>query len=195
MIAPTDPNGSMFRDAHDDLSLAFDLAPVGLCVSRERVIQNCNQTFAAMFGYSEHELSGQTLAVLYPTPQEFEIVGRRGAQVMRETGMYSDERIMRHRSGRLFWCHVAGRSMNKNQPFACAVWMFEDLSDKRPVSVQLTARERQIAQLLATGQSSKQIGKTLNISHRTVEAHRARLMRKLDAGSASEMIARLVGVF
>lgn len=195
MSALNQANVACAQGPDNDLALAFHLAPVGLCVSRERVIRNCNQTFEAMFGYQPGELNGQTLAVLYPTQQEFETTGRRGAQVMRETGVYSDERIMRHKSGRLFWCHVAGRSMERNQPFACAVWMFEDLSGKRPVTVQLTSRERQVAQLLATGQSSKHIGKALNISHRTVEAHRARLMRKLDAGSAPEMIARLVGLF
>jgi PAS domain S-box-containing protein len=195
MTVLSDPDLTAGARSDDDLTLAFHLAPVGLCVSRERVIRNCNQTFATMFGYQASELNGQTLAVLYPTPQEFEVTGRRGAQAMRETGFYSDERIMRHKSGRLFWCHVAGRSMDKSQPFECAVWMFEDLSGKRTVTVELTARERQIAQLLATGQSSKHIGRALSISHRTVEAHRARLMRKLDAGSSSEMIAKLVGLF
>ncbi len=36
--------------ADTDLTLAFDLAPVGLCVSRERMIQRCNAAFGTMFG-------------------------------------------------------------------------------------------------------------------------------------------------
>lgn len=178
----------------ENLGLAFDLAPVGLCVSRDRIIQHCNEAFASMFGYRSDQLIGQTLATLYPTQQEFENVGQRGYQSMRETGRYSDERIMRHQSGRLFWCHVAGRAMARDEPFACAVWMFEDISEKRPVVVELTTREREVAQFLVTGQSSKQIARQLGISPRTVEAHRARLMSKLGVASASEMIARLVGL-
>ncbi|OHC71482.1 MAG: helix-turn-helix transcriptional regulator [Rhodocyclales bacterium RIFCSPLOWO2_02_FULL_63_24] len=180
--------------SQDDLALAFDLAPVGLCVSRERVIQRCNEALASMFGFGVAELAGQSLACLYPSSREFENIGARGWAAMRETGGYSDERIMRHRSGRLFWCHVAGRSLDRNDPFACAVWMFEDISAKRPVQADLTAREREIVQFLATGETSKQIARRLDISPRTVEAHRARMIKKLGANSAGELISRLVGV-
>lgn len=178
----------------DDLSLCFDLAPVGLCVSRNRVIQRCNEALANMFGYAPAELAGQSLATLYPSATEFEHIGQRGYPVMRETGFYRDDRIMRHRSNRLFWCHVAGRSLDRNDPFACAVWMFEDISAQRPVVGNLTIREREIAQHLATGMTSKQIARQLAISPRTVEAHRARLMKKLGVASHTEMISRLVGL-
>jgi len=179
---------------HDDLQLAFDLAPVGLCVSRSRVIQRCNQAFAAMFGYEAHELAGRTLASLYPSEQEGERIGEQAYPVLRAEGCYSDERIMRHRDGTLFWCHVSGRSLDRSKPYACAVWMFEDISKRRPVTADLTAREREIAKFLSLGQTSKEIARHLGISPRTVEAHRARLMRKLQVRTHTEMIARLVGL-
>ena len=182
------------RLSQDDLALAFDLAPVGLCVSRERLIQRCNEALAAMFGFSVEALTGQSLACLYPSTAEFENIGSRGWSAMRKTGRYSDERIMRHRSGRLFWCHVAGRSLDQADPFACAVWMFEDISAKRSVQVKMTAREREIVQFLATGETSKQIARRLNISPRTVEAHRARLIKKLGVSTAGELISRLAGI-
>jgi len=180
--------------SHDDLALAFDLAPVGLIVSRERIIQRCNEAFASMFGYSSGELCGKSTACLYPSIAEYENIATRGLAAMRETGTHSDERIMRHRSGWLFWCHVLGRSLDKRDPFACAVWMFEDISARRPVRAELTTREREIVQYLATGKTSKQIGRELGISPRTVEAHRARLIRKLGVSSHTELISRLVGI-
>lgn len=178
----------------DDLALAFDLAPVGLCVSRDRVIERCNAAFATMFGCSAAELLGQSLACLYPSAAEFEHIGAQGLSEMQRSGHYSDERIMRHRSGRLFWCHVAGRSLRREQPFAYAVWMFEDISARRPVAVPLTTREREIVRQLAAGLGTKEIARLLAVSPRTIDGHRARLMRKLGARSASEMIARLVGL-
>lgn len=33
----------------------FELAPVDLCYSRDRIIQRCNTSFAAMFGYDSAE--------------------------------------------------------------------------------------------------------------------------------------------
>ncbi|MFT3965914.1 MAG: helix-turn-helix transcriptional regulator [Sphingobium sp.] len=45
----------------------------------------------------------------------------------------------------------------------------------------LTPREREVLAGIARGMTNKQIGIDLGISHRTVEVHRARLMRKLGA--------------
>ena len=177
----------------ETLELAFSLAPVGLCVSRDRFVETCNEAFAEMFGYEVHDLVGKPLAPLYPSLDEFRHVGNMGLPVMRDRGVYSDERIMRRRDGSLFWCHVAGRALDRSDPFACAVWMFEDISQRRPVTTSLTLREREIAQQLVTGATSKQIARTLGISPRTVEAHRGRLMKKFDAATQGELLARLLG--
>lgn len=146
-----------------------------------------------MFGYDERELIGQSLEQLYPSRHEFEHIGERASQIMREHGRYSDDRLMRHKSGRLFWCHVLGRALNMTAPLVEAAWVFEDLSVRWPVSAELTTREREIAQLLVLGKSSKVIGRELAISPRTVEAHRARLMNKMNVSSVGQLVARLIG--
>lgn len=179
--------------AADDISLAFSLAPIGLLVSRQRIIQTYNAAFAQMFGYDKDALSGESFARIYPSNVEFEQIGNRVLGSMRETGFSNDQRIMRHQSGRLFWCRVEGRCLNQNDPFAAAVWSFSDLSAARPVTAEFTPREREIAQFLVTGKTSKEIARQLGISHRTIEAHRARLMKKLNASTPGEMIARLAG--
>jgi DNA-binding CsgD family transcriptional regulator len=61
------------------------------------------------------------------------------------------------------------------------------------VTATLTVREREIAQQLVAGATSKQIARALAISPRTVEAHRARLLKKFGASSIGELVARLVG--
>jgi len=52
---------------------------------------------------------------------------------------------------------------------------------------QLTSREREILQLLAEGYSVKEIAEALNISNRTVEFHKYRLMSKLNLKTNSEL--------
>ena len=52
----------------------------------------------------------------------------------------------------------------------------------------LTARERQIVQLIAEGHSHMEIGKLLNITPKTVETHRAGIMRKLNISSAAALV-------
>jgi two-component system response regulator NreC len=53
----------------------------------------------------------------------------------------------------------------------------------------LTPRERQILTLVANGSRNKDIAGSLSISVKTVEKHRANLMRKLDLHSASSLTA------
>jgi DNA-binding NarL/FixJ family response regulator len=52
----------------------------------------------------------------------------------------------------------------------------------------ITNREREVMILVAQGHSSPQIGEMLNISPRTVEVHRANLMRKLNFRSQADLI-------
>ena len=52
----------------------------------------------------------------------------------------------------------------------------------------LTKREREVFQLSAEGLSSAEVAKRLSLSHRTVEAHRANLMRKLRIRTRTDLI-------
>jgi len=51
----------------------------------------------------------------------------------------------------------------------------------------VTARERDVMVLLIEGRSNKDIARRLQISHRTVEVHRRRILRKMDARSVFDM--------
>ncbi len=53
---------------------------------------------------------------------------------------------------------------------------------------RLTAREREIVQLLSEGRSNKEVAVTLDISTRTVETHRANIMHKLGLDSLGELV-------
>lgn len=59
--------------------------------------------------------------------------------------------------------------------------------DKRPVA-ELTARQQEVLQLIVDGLSAKEIAGKLNISHRTVEFHKAQLMQQLNLHSTVELI-------
>ncbi len=53
---------------------------------------------------------------------------------------------------------------------------------------RVTSREREIIQLLAEGKRSKEIASSLGISVKTVETHRANVMRKLEIHNVSELV-------
>lgn len=53
---------------------------------------------------------------------------------------------------------------------------------------QLTPRERDVLDQIAAGASNKEAGRNLGISPRTVEVHRARIMEKLSARNAADLV-------
>jgi DNA-binding NarL/FixJ family response regulator len=57
-----------------------------------------------------------------------------------------------------------------------------------PALPALTAREREITQLLAEGKSSKEVACLLNLSTKTVETHRSNIMRKLNLHSIRDLV-------
>jgi DNA-binding NarL/FixJ family response regulator len=93
---------------------------------------------------------------------------------------------------------IAVETLAKHQPFFTPLATEVILSNfnaggpvtKVPESIRdrLTSREREIVQLLAEGKSSKEIASSLNLSVKTVETHRANIMRKLDMHNVSELV-------
>jgi len=61
-------------------------------------------------------------------------------------------------------------------------------ANERDASTSLTPRQREIVQLLAEGKSAKEIAAVLNISSRTVEFHKYRIMKDLGIKSAAELV-------
>lgn len=174
-------------------SFGFEHAPVGLVVTRHRTIDSCNARFGEIFQYHPAELTGKSLSILYPSNREFVDIGRLALPAMSDGSGYEDQRIMKRRDGTHFWCRVRGRSTTPDEPYACCVWSFTELTEVRQAAI-LTRREREIAMYVVRGMPNKDIAARLTISHRTVEAHRSRMMQKLKATNTAELISALAGL-
>jgi DNA-binding NarL/FixJ family response regulator len=61
-------------------------------------------------------------------------------------------------------------------------------NERDRAAVQITAREREVLELMANGHSNQAIGERLSISVKTVEAHRARLFKKLGASNVADAV-------
>jgi len=59
---------------------------------------------------------------------------------------------------------------------------------------QLTQREREVMKLVVTGKLNKQIADELNISMKTVEAHRARVMEKMGVRTLAELVKAVMTI-
>ena len=147
-----------------------------------------------MFGVIARALLiGQSFQVLYPSADEYERLGARMAPILNARGHYADDRIMKRANGEVFWCHVIGP---RAQPRDAARGRHLDLrGPERAAAGQGRAHARASAKWrrgCCDGMTSKEIGKALVISHRTVEIYRARLMRKYKASTTADLVHKLM---
>jgi DNA-binding NarL/FixJ family response regulator len=60
--------------------------------------------------------------------------------------------------------------------------------DERKAGQELTARQREVLQLLAEGRSMKEVAAVLNVTPRTVAFHKYRMMEQLKVKSTAELV-------
>jgi two-component system response regulator FixJ len=58
----------------------------------------------------------------------------------------------------------------------------------------LTPREREVAELLIAGKTSKEIAVAMNVSVRTVEGHRRMVFSKMNVSSATQLVRTVLSV-
>jgi PAS domain S-box-containing protein len=179
-----------------DYRRAFQDAPVGQAIGRNRVVWDCNRAFAEIFRAKIEDLVGTTFERLYPTQAHFADTGKRIAPILSKSRSFSDDRVMRRLDGELFWVHVSGFTYTPDDPHKETIWAFTDLSTSRKVNSTLrgsmTPRERDIAALLIEAKTGKEIGRTLGISFRTVDIYKTRLLRKYGVSNSPDLVKRLL---
>jgi DNA-binding CsgD family transcriptional regulator len=179
-----------------DYERAFQDAPVGQALGRDRLIVACNRAFAAIFRGEVEDLVDTSFERLYPTQNHFEQTGDRIAPVLKKHLTFSDDRVMRRLDGELIWVHVSGFTYTPEDPHHDTLWAFTDLSTGRKVNSALrgsmTPRERDIAALLIEGKTGKEVARALDISPRTVDIYKTRLLRKYSVSSTPDLVKRLL---
>ncbi|WP_124085193.1 helix-turn-helix transcriptional regulator [Pseudogemmobacter humi] len=169
--------------------------PVAAIIARNRVMVDCNDVTLSLFRAERGDIVGNLFEVLYPNHTEFEAAGQRMEPLLAARLSRSDDRIMRRIDGTHFWVTVRGHAFNRKVPHEVTAWTFSELSDdagQQRTAVALTRRERDVAALLIDRMTSKQIAKSLNISPKTVDIHRAGLLRKYAVRNTDDLIRCLL---
>ena len=86
---------------------------------------------------------------------------------------------------------IANELRRLGQPLAGALG---PRASRRAERGGLTMRQVQILTEVARGLTDKEVARALSLSPRTVEMHRAKLMKKFSASTSSELVHKLVGV-
>ena len=172
--------------------LAFQHAPDATLILADRVILRASVRVEAVFGWSPKELEGQSIRVLYPGQTDYELIGERARKAMLAVAVFRDERFMRRKDGQVVWMEGHGTALDRDDPQRLAIWTYRPLEAEPGPEGQLTATEKKIARYLVNGFTSKEIALALGCSPRTVEVHRANMIRKTKVRNSFELVSRLL---
>jgi DNA-binding CsgD family transcriptional regulator len=106
-------------------------------------------------------------------------------------GCYAETRALRrllHNASPLSAVRPIPRGQHPQLPLEIDFAYAEPVDENAELGGTLSSREREVAALLAIGRSNKEIASRLEISTRTVESHRAKIMLKLDIHSLSDLV-------
>lgn len=183
---------------HASLDLDFDdlflHLPMAIIVARNRIMIACNQRALEIFQATSEQIIGQSFEILYPEREDFESAAEHFGPMLAAHADFEDNRVMRRLDGTHFWIGVRGYGFNQDNPYELAAWVFNKVAaqqDHPRQAMALTERERDVAAFLLDGLTSKEIGRRLGISPRTVDVHRGALIRKHGVSTKSELIKRL----
>ncbi len=178
--------------ARDYERLAFLHAPDATLILADRVILRASLRVQEVFGWTPAELEGQSIRLLYPGQSDYEVIGERARKALQEQSVYQDERFMRRKDGQVVWMEGCGAALDRSDPLRLAIWTYRLAERKTAEFGPLTAAEKRVARYLVNGFTSKEIALALSCSHRTVEVHRANMVRKMGVRNSFELVRKLL---
>ncbi len=178
--------------ARDYERLAFMHAPDATLILADRMILRASLRVLDVFGWTPAELEGQSIRLLYPGQSDYEVIGARARKALQAQPVCHDERFMRRKDGQVVWMEGCGAALDRADPQRLAIWTYRPAERKAAAFGPLTAAEKRIARYLVNGFTSKEIALALSCSHRTVEVHRANMIRKMQVRNSFELVRKLL---
>jgi len=155
----------------------------------------CNSRAATLTGYEAEELRGRPILALFARE------GREKALALTARARASQsiqpffEAYLARKDGGQVWIEANITNVMKDNQLVGRLAVARDISERKRVAEAatalhetLTTREREVLFLAAEGHTNPKIARRLSIGVRTVESHRANLMRKLRLRNQTELV-------
>ena len=115
----------------ETLKTIYKTAPIGIGLSVNRVIRECNDQFAKMLGYSREELLDQSTRMLFVDREEYERFGREKREQVQEKGSYTLETTFHRKDGSLIEVLLQSSLYQPEKPEEGFIFTVMDISETR----------------------------------------------------------------
>jgi PAS domain S-box-containing protein len=135
------------RESEAFLNNIIQIAPVGIGVSTDRIIQSFNDQFCQITGYTSDEIVGHSARMLYPSEEEYDYVGRELFGKMHANGTV--ETRWTRKDGAIIDVQFSTKPVDPSNFSAGVIFTALDITDRKRAEVALRDSEERF-RLLAS---------------------------------------------
>jgi PAS domain S-box-containing protein len=192
--------GQRFRGIFDNIAEGVIVVDVG-----KKLFATVNNVICKMLGYKGEDTTILEMASICPTENSDHFIEQFNKQVNGEFVFCKDVPFKR-KDGSLFYADIISIPLTVSGKRYLISFLCETLAQKIKSVLQqntylsshasrlLTETEMKILRLIIKGKSNKEIAKLFHRSIRTIENHRAHLMKKLGTDSSVKLVKRAVAM-
>ena len=148
-IADRERAEDALRQSEATLRSFFRVAPVGLCIMKDRRMLSINRVWFETFGYAESDFMGQSSRMLYENEEEYARVGTKLYGALSEGGLASVQTRHLHKDGTIRDVNLTAASLQPGDPSSGLVVTIEDITDRKRAEEALRQSEATLRSVFA----------------------------------------------
>ncbi len=129
---------------------------VGILVTHQRLVVSCNLRLEQIFGFSPGELAGKSSRILFDSDEAFDRVGYAARLAIAQDNSYSEELMLRRKSGELFPAVITGRAVDPANPDGTRTWIIADVTEQRRAEAEVLRYRHHLETLVSERTSELQ---------------------------------------
>ena len=164
------------QDREARLQSIFRVAPVGIGLVSDRIIQDVNQLFCQITGYSWDEVIGKNTRFLYPTDQDYDYVGQEKYRQIAKSGTGTVETLWRRKDGAIINILLSSTPLDNGDLAKGVTFTALDITQRKKTEEKLSASYEYIRAVLdsindAVFVDDANTGRIIDVNHSMCEMY------------------------
>ena len=172
----------VLKESEVMLKTILDASPVGICLTRNRVIIWLNAAITKMTGHEEGSLNGKSVRILYPSDEEYERVGQALYAGMQDEYIIQVEAQVLTKDGRILDCNLYGCLLEPSDISKGILVAVQDISEHKQAERQLKKYSERLEEMV--GERTKDLQ---DAQEQLVKGEKLAILGELAGGMAHEL--------